>query len=485
MPRFVFRVISAMGVCLVSTPIFAQSEFPDVPPISTLILIAERAFVQAEGAYAESDYEKADQVLKEFWGMRPAGTSEWAKAYGEAAQYSRETGTNIGTPPFYYALRMMTECVNWRVKGGKVSPDAAEATWTIVLVDNANGLEPSNRTELEQGKGTQTKYKLEPSLNQDNYAVIRQSTQLFEEYVLAASKGELKVKLQFVHLKDLDVPVSSTWNERGFSGPTAEGWAQIWKNVPAKQKAATDWWWVIYPSAIPEKYDDFKTAEFVTGGMGTGPDGMSPCFIIDDRWLTRKPPHLGRGPYTDLERRAYLPQWLQHEFFHHLFRIYPEHALEKTGHDWFNRSSWPADFQGQIEPDYYAEALTRRFQGSQPSLAHRLLYAAPDPALFQKIEVKNLLGTYRHEPKDNDWHEGEIKRDAQGNITWTNLAGKTWKLSPEIAKGALTTGSDCPYFTFADPARSAFKIVLKRDGNGRYLPEVSGISFMGGFYRKL
>ncbi len=468
-----------LGVGDQRTPTFSDSQ------LNPFFRKCVATFEQAEKLSAQKDYPAADKLLASFWEENPAGTELWAMNYRIAGQVSRETGINIGTPPCYYALRMMTESVAWRAKGGKVSPNAAEATWTIVLVGKANGLEPSSRAEIEQGKGTQTNYRLEPSLIRDNHAVIRQSTQLFEEYVTAATKGELKVKLQFILLSDLDVPVESTWKERGFSGPTSEGWAQIWKSIPARQKAATDWWWVIYPSAIPEKHDDFKTTEFVTGGMGTGPDGMSPCFIIDDRWLTRKPPHLGRGPYTDLERRVYLPQWLQHEFFHHLFRIYPEFALEKTGHDWFNRSTWPSDFQGLIEPDYYAEALTRRFQGSQPSLAHRLLYAAPDPALFAKIKLPDLLGTYRHEPKQNDWHEGEIRQDADGNLTWTNQAGRTWKLTNRISQGQLATGPDCPYYNTNNPDQAAFKIVLQRDANGRHLPQAIGISFAGGFYRKV
>jgi hypothetical protein len=60
--------------------------------------------------------------------------------------------------------------------------------------------------------------------------------------------------------------------------------------------------------------------------MGTGAEGFSPFFIIDDRWIVRKPPHIGTGEYSDVERSVYLPQWFQHEFFHHLFRTYPSSA---------------------------------------------------------------------------------------------------------------------------------------------------------------
>jgi hypothetical protein len=246
----------------------------------------------------------------------------------------------------------------------------------------------------------------------------------------------------------------------------------------------TDWWWVLYPSNVPEKYPDFERTEFITGGMGSGPDGASPCFIIDDRWLTRKPPHLGKGPYTDIERRAYLPQWLQHEFYHHLFRIYPEFGLEKKGHDWFNRTTWPADFEGKIEPDYYYEALHKRLQPKgNPPMHVALLYTPPPMDLFAKVDPKTLAGDYRHDPVENDWHTGTITAGSDGKLVWTNKAGKSWRLKPDLARGVLVTESDCPYY--GKPGGDAFRIVLARGADGRYVPKVLGYQFNGAFYAKL
>jgi len=42
---------------------------------------------------------------------------------------------------------------------------------------------------------------------------------------------------------------------------------------------------------------------------------------------------------------AYFPQWFQHEFFHHLYRSYPDLKLEAASHQWFDRLSWPRDFE--------------------------------------------------------------------------------------------------------------------------------------------
>jgi hypothetical protein len=103
----------------------------------------------------------------------------------------------------------------------------------------------------------------------------------------------------------------------------------------------------------------------VTVVADTGAD----VFVDGPLAVAQLAAHLGRGPYTSLERRAYLPQWLQHEFFQHLFRTWPEFKLEARSHQWFDRSKWPRDFEGRLE---------------------------------------GFAGTYLREPRENDWHEGEV-----------------------------------------------------------------------------
>jgi hypothetical protein len=268
-----------------------------------------------------------------------------------------------------------------------------------------------------------------------------------------------------------------------------DAWGRIWDAVPDAVIRDTDWWWVLYPSCVPEQHPDFARAEFVTGGMGTGQDGVSPCFIIDDRWLTRKPPHLGLGPYTEVERRAYLPQWLQHEFLHHLFRIYPQFELEAKDHQWFDRKTWPADFEGRIEPDYYAEALSKRIQPrGEPALHIALKYAPPPKRLFAGLKLSALEGMYRHDPVQNDWHTGSLTpafADGKPAMRWTNSAGKTWTLWPDLANGLLRTGPDCPYYDPQRPDASPFRLLLLRDVEGRWLPKIAGFAFHGGVYTKV
>jgi hypothetical protein len=223
--------------------------------------------------------------------------------------------------------------------------------------------------------------------------------------------------------------------------------------------------------------------------MGSGPDG-SPCFIGDDRWLVRKPPHLGVGLYSDEERRAYLPQWLQHEFYHHLFRIYPEFKLEEKSHQWFDRKTWPSDFEGRFEADYYHEALHKRLQTASPPLCVKLRYAPPPKELYRGISVASLCGDYRHQPVQNNWHEGTIQPDGQPGpdgkpvLRWTNKAGVSWRLFPDIENGVLKTGPENPYYEKNPTSGRAFRIILRRNADGEYLPEVSGFQFQGGFYAR-
>merc|ERR1712080_796245 len=64
--------------------------------------------------------------------------------------------------------------------------------------------------------------------------------------------------------------------------------------------------------------------------------------------------------FTEVETRLWWATLQQHELFHFLFSLYPEFHLEDEGHQWFDHSKWPADFQGLYEKDYFHEALYKR-----------------------------------------------------------------------------------------------------------------------------
>lgn len=463
---------------------FYASQGLDSP--SALFRDALDTFMTAEAAYRKGNYESAKQALDRLWAAHPPATEEWARAYRQAWDLGRSHGINVGTPPCYYALRMLTECVRWRTSSNRGLRPLATATLRVILVGRSSGMEPTTAKELDAGSGQKSLHVLEPSLVTAGNAIIRDSLWLFTEWVRAASGGTLGVQVKVLHLPTLEVPVAVHGH---FAGLAGDAWQRIWNAVPDTVRSSTDWWWVLYPSCVPEQYPDFARSEFITGGMGTGPDGDSPCFIIDDRWLTRKPPHLGKGRYTDIERRAYLPQWLQHEFMHHIFRIYPEFGLEAKDHQWFDRRSWPADFIGFIEPDYYAEAIRKRIQVQAERPLHIALKYVPPPAhLLRRLRLDDLLGEYRHEPMQNDWHVGRLARetvDGHPALRWTNKAGVSWLLRPDLSVGLLRTGPDCPYFRAGDPEASAFRLRLRRDQDGRWLQQVEGFVFGGGVYRKI
>ncbi len=449
---------------------------------SPLMREALKVFLDVEDAYWKGDYPRARAALDGLWEQAAPGSEAWALEYRKSAQVSDQTGINIGTPGGYYALRMYEECLRWRKANPRPVPPVTTATLSIVLVGQTEGLQPRTNGELEAKTGISLQGRLDEKLMASKERMFMESTQLFQDYMRAASDGKMAVEINFVSLPQLKVPVSV---DGRFAGLTGSAYQDIWSAVPQAAKAKTDWWWVVYPSHVPEQHPDFKTTEFITGGMGTGPDGVSPCFISDDRWIIRKPPHLGKGDYTTIERRAYLPQWLQHEMAHHWFRAWPEFKLEEKDHQWFDRSTWPSDFKGRIEPDYYAEAMRLRLQPkANPPLHVGLLYAPPSQQVLTQINDEEIVGKYQRLPVENDWHAGEIKR-AGGAYIWQNAAGRSWRLTLDKANGILRTGADCPYTPSGASQGPPFTLSLVRGADGKFSPRLRGFSFNGGLYTKV
>lgn len=437
---------------------------------------ALRTFLLVEEDYAAGRYVAARARLAALWNAHPTGGLPWG------ALPTQPFGINIGSPPCYYGLRMLTDMVDWRLASG-VTGDSAPRTvrLTVMLVGETSGIEPRDEVELAQGQGVPVVHTLDPDIEANGSAVVHQSLQLFRDYVLAATEGNLAVETHVLPLPQVSLPVHAALLPGGgrFAGLT-DAW-QVFAHVPEVEREATDWWWVLYPSHVPEQYPDFTTAEFITGGMGTGPDSVSPFFIIDDRWLLRKPPHIGSGPYSEVERRAYLPQWLQHEFFHHLFRTWPSFGLEATSHQWFDRSTWPPDFVGRYEADYYHEALVKRLQTATPPPHVALRYATAD-APWDQLVLGDVLGTYERHPIRNPWHVGTITQVSGNTLRWTNTAGVSWNLQADLLEGALLTGPDCPYFGL--PNAQQFSLLLERDALGDLTAVIDAFAFLGERYEK-
>lgn len=71
-----------------------------------------------------------------------------------------------------------------------------------------------------------------------------------------------------------------------------------------------------------------------------------------------------------------------------------------------------------------------------------------DPLATQPVmNVHNVIGTYRRVPVESGWHTGSLVL-APGpgeRLVWTNAAGVSWTLTPDLPNQQLITGPDNPY----------------------------------------
>jgi len=412
------------------------------------------------------DYTAAQNLINELFSTYPKGDNIWWNVFNDP------NGANLGTPHAYYGVRMLEDIVNYQLNPNN-NPEVKTANMKVVLVGCSEGVQPSTDAELQNGTGQFVTNALDNSLLADDYCLIDQSLDLFLKYISAITNGELEVKVEYIELPNLCMDVGVTTSPNVASGSIGP----IWNTLDDAVKNETDWFWMIYPSHVPE-FPDFDDDAFITGGMGSDSKG-GPVFIIDDKWLVRKPAHLGSGLYNDIERRIYLPQWLQHEFFHHLYRIYPEFSLEVNGHDWFNQSFWPNDFNGQFEADFYAESLHKRLQTACVPLSDKLITRidSDQEELYANMVINELIGEYSLDNIGNPWHEGEILEN-NGTYFWRNSANVQWQVTPNFTAGILETGPDCPY-----PGQN-FKLELYLTPTGELMPGTTGLVFQGDFYRK-
>lgn len=307
--------------------------------------------LKAEDLLVEKKYTQAKWLVTNLFNKYPKSGFIWPFLS------NTPDNVNIGNPPSYYALRMIEDIVtNSRIGQAELNnSNVGTLTMGVAIAQCAEGMQPTD-LELTESKGKQVYLNIHPGIAKNDYKVIRESLRLFQQYIFGITDGKKKLEVEF-H------PVS-TCASVGFDAPrhaTITNYAGPVVALPESTRSKTDFWWVIYPSNVPAN-SEFEKAnkELITGGMGR--INNKPVFISDDMWLFRKPYHLGTGPMSAVERRTYLPQWLKHEFYHHLFQSYPEFELEKSGHQWFDRNTWPSDFIGRIEPDYFSEAYRKRLR---------------------------------------------------------------------------------------------------------------------------
>ncbi len=333
-------------------------------------------------------------------------------------------GLNIGSPVAYYGLRMLEHIID----AGPLTPTAT-LQMTAIVAECATVTRPT-LPDLDPETVSLT---IDPEILADDALVLRQSTNLFRHWVTAITRT-LTVELTVVPMEGC---ATVTYTDDGSTIVSYPDTEEMIAGIPSDVARDTDVFWVIAPSGVPGDGSGYGR-HFITGGMGGY--GARPLFLSDDAWFLRKPEHLGSGPYSTIERRAYQPQWFQHEFMHHLFRTWPEFGLEVTAHQWFDLSTWPDDFEGRFEPDYYSEAINKRLLGATPSLAEGLRGA--EYADMDVLPLSAIAGHYQREPVQNDWHVVTVTVDG-AEATWANQAGVSWSLT--VRDGTLYSSPDGPY----------------------------------------
>ncbi|MDC3240965.1 hypothetical protein OAT68_01020 [Flavobacteriaceae bacterium] len=388
-------------------------------------ILALEALILGFNKIQIGDFEEAKLMVDNVFNKIPYSESLWMdNTHGFSN--CKNCSLNIGTPIAYYGLRMLDDIIflGNPEKNGTINMTVVIAPCAVVSRPTTSNLDE----EI-------VNLNVNPKILENDFQLLKNSTALFRNWVKAITGG-LEINLSFVQI---DNCTNVNFNYDGvnvFSYPDTHN---MINSVSESISEETDFWWVIAPSGVPGDGSDFDIqGDFITGGMGLYGPGL-PVFISDDAWFTRKPEHMGVGDYNEIEIMAYMPQWFQHEFMHHLFRKWNEFGLEESGHQWFDRSTWPSDFIGVYESDYYAESIRKRFLNSSPSLSEGL--KAPE-----KISLESnssiILGNYRREPVENLWHEVNITTN-NGQFYWNNSAGVSWTL--EIINGLLYSGDDCPY----------------------------------------
>ncbi|GAB4191751.1 MAG: hypothetical protein Tsb002_20810 [Wenzhouxiangellaceae bacterium] len=382
-------------------------------------IAAVETLLDAEDVLERGQFDSAANRVSAIFAEAPLSTDIW---FEDALLH----GLNVGVPIAYYGLRMIERIV----QTGPV-PTTDTLHMTAVVAPCANMRRPT----LPDLVPEELQLAIAPEILADDARILHQSTALFRLWIKAITQGS-EVELAVHELSSCTEVDFSVNGEVIVSYPDTVGMVEA---VPLSIANQTDIWWVIAPSGVPGDGSGFEQF-FITGGMGAAQTG-APLIISDDAWFTRKPVHLGSGPYSDVERRVYMPQWFQHEFMHHLFQRWPEFGLEVTSHQWFDRDTWPADFVGRFEPDYYSEAINKRLLDATPSLADGL--NQPTFADFSTQPLALIAGQFERRPVQNDFHVVTVTVDSPDSATWSNQANVSWTL--EIDDGVLRTSPSSPY----------------------------------------
>jgi hypothetical protein len=288
--------------------------------------------LEAEDLVVAQDYKGAKLITDALIAKYPLSSDVWWTMLN--AKGPNKAQPHLGEPGAYAHLRMLDDIT----KIGVTKPllGTTPMQMTVVL--------PACSDIVPLSGPAQLNHRLSPEVEVNNYEAIYQSLRLFQSYILAITGGELRLEVK-IYKVDACVPFDAANN-------FIHGYNKIMHLLPEGVIGKTDMFWVLYPF-------DYSGGPDSGGGGGLTGYEHAPLLISEDDWVIKKRTDQGGGIRTEVERRMYLPEWLQHEVMHLLFQRYPHLGLENTSHQWFDRNTWPAGFVGSTEEDYYSEALNK------------------------------------------------------------------------------------------------------------------------------
>lgn len=447
-------------------------------------------YIEVEDLVIDEDYSQASQKLSALWTKYPKGSDVWddIKAHN----------VWVGIPAAYNGLRALDDVVNFHLTNSSPCSDPIAMNIKVVLVGKTSGLMPANPNQMTAGQGTQTTKTLDGRLTANNNKLIEDLLFVFSGFIEASTKGVIKPNIEVIELPNFEYLASVKEVSTGKASAYGDSYPDIWSSLQPEQKNSTDLWWIMYPSFVPgiggqasTSTPNFNGTSFYTGGKDIAPTG-APVIWCDDIFFLEKQLHTGGGSITDIERRCYAAMWFQHEFFHHLFDAFPTFRnlrainssipvtpdnLEQSGHVWFTQSSWPSDFQGKFEADYFHEAMEKRLKEVvEGPLAERLIVRrdAVPSNILNSVPQSEIEGNYEALVVLNGYNEFSITKDGNKYV-WENLIPIKYYMNLNLSEGIFTNG----------PGNLDVRLQLKIDKNTcQFTPEVIGIRHAEGLNLK-
>ncbi len=308
-------------------------------------------FLLAEEALYNGLVEESRDIVNGIWDDYPIASDAWTMGF------SSPKDVNLDSPNVYGSVRMLHRILEYLETAPPNHIPERVLTHTMIEVDCLTGTMPRTADEIEQGTGETATRSFSTSLERHHYY---RAHRLFGRYIEAITEGALGYEIKFIRQDDGKCAPAEV--KKGWSGPL--NWYEPLTVLSPEVEEETDLYTVLFPDFRPTHLLAELDYGFTTGGMGSHQG--RPVFICTDAALT------SQHAVHDTHLRAYNPHWLHHEYSHHLHSIYPEYKLEETAHSYFDRGTWPADFEGRWQWDYYDEAYLKRYRGSSPSLSERI-----------------------------------------------------------------------------------------------------------------